>query len=137
MCAFSLPIFVYVRQVAGRYIQEYRLDCAHKRVKYSILIVICKWNEISTNKNVQFSWNRTILLQYLSQWRFGRVSSVHLQAYNKRITIRDIGNVQYHDQEESKLNSNIMANIAAHALTDDKIIKSPFNKNNAATIENK
>ena len=77
------------------------------------------------------------MLQYLSRWRFGRVSSVHLQAYNKRITIRDIGNVQYHDQEESKLNSNIMANIAAHALTDDKIIKSPFNKNNAATIENK
>ena len=57
--------------------------------------------------------------------------------YNKRITTRDNGNAQSHGQEKSKSNSNIMANIGAHALTDDKVVKSPFNKNNVATIENK
>ena len=60
---------------------------------------------------------------------FGRVSSVHLQAlmlkklshndYNKRISTRDNG----HDQEESKLNSNINANSGAYKLTQDQIIK--------------
>ena len=55
--------------------------------------------------------------------------------YNERITTRDNGNVQYHDREESKLNSTIIANSGAHTLTDDKIIKSLFNKNNKATIK--
>ena len=54
---------------------------------------------------------------------------------NKRITTRDNGNVQSHDQEESKLNSTISENSGAHTLTHDKIIKSPFNKNNVATIK--
>ena len=57
--------------------------------------------------------------------------------YNKRITTRDNGNVQFHDQEESKLNSTINTNSGAHTLTHDKIIKSPFNKNNIATIKSK
>ena len=57
--------------------------------------------------------------------------------YNKPITIRDNGNVQSHDQGESKLSSTINANSGAHALTHDKIIKSPFNKNNVATIKSK
>ena len=55
--------------------------------------------------------------------------------YNKRITTRDNGNVQSHDQEESKLNSTINVNNRAHTLTDDKIIKSRFNKNNLTTIK--
>ena len=38
---------------------------------------------------------------------------------NKRITTRDNGNVQSHDQEESKLNSTITANSCAHTLTHD------------------
>ena len=42
--------------------------------------------------------------------------------YNKRITTRDNGNVQSHDQEESKLNSIINANNGARALTHDQII---------------
>ena len=50
--------------------------------------------------------------------------------YNNQITTREIGNVRFHDQEESKLNSNTNANSATHALTDNKIIKSLFNKNN-------
>ena len=50
--------------------------------------------------------------------------------YNKQITTCDNGNVQFHDQEESELNSTINANSGAHTLTDDKIIKSPFHKNN-------
>ena len=39
--------------------------------------------------------------------------------YNKRITTCDNGNVQSHDQEESKLNSTINANSGAHTLTHD------------------
>ena len=57
--------------------------------------------------------------------------------YNKRITTRDSGNVQSHDQEESKLNSTINVNSGAHTLPHVKIIKSLFNKNNVATIKSK
>ena len=58
--------------------------------------------------------------------------------YNKRITTRDNGNVQSHDQEESKLNSIINAKSGAHTLTHDKIIKkSLFSKNNVTTIKKK
>ena len=39
--------------------------------------------------------------------------------YNKRITTHDNGDVQSHDQEESKLNSTITANSGAHKLTHD------------------
>ena len=43
--------------------------------------------------------------------------------YIKQTTTRDNGNVQSHDQEESKLNSSITANSGVHTLTYDKIIK--------------
>ena len=43
--------------------------------------------------------------------------------YNKRITTRNNGNVQSHDQEESKLNNTINANSTAHTLSHDQIIK--------------
>ena len=39
--------------------------------------------------------------------------------YKKRITTREKGNVQSHDQEESKLNSTINTNSGAHTLTHD------------------
>ena len=55
--------------------------------------------------------------------------------YNKQFTTLGNGNLQSQDQEKSTLNSAINASSDAH--TDDKIIKSPFNKNNAATIKNK
>ena len=56
--------------------------------------------------------------------------------YNKRITTRDNGNVKSRHQEESKLNSTFKANSGAHTLTHDQVIKkSPFNKNNVATIK--
>ena len=42
--------------------------------------------------------------------------------YNKRITIRDNDNVQFHDQEESKLNSTINVNKGTDTLTHGKII---------------
>ena len=48
---------------------------------------------------------------------------LYYKYYNKRITTRDNGNVQSHDQEESKLNSTINANNRAHTLAGDKIIK--------------
>ena len=57
--------------------------------------------------------------------------------YYKPIATRDSGNVQSHDLEESKLNSNINMSSGAHALADDKMIKSPFNMNNVATIKSK
>ena len=57
--------------------------------------------------------------------------------YNKQITTHDNRNVQFHDQEENKLNRAINANSGAHTLTHDKIIKNPFNKNNVATIKSK
>ena len=53
--------------------------------------------------------------------------------YKKRRTTWDNDNVQSNDQEESKLNSNIMLNSDAHTFTDDKIIQSPFSENNEAT----
>ena len=37
--------------------------------------------------------------------------------YDTRITTFDNGNVQSHDQEESKLNGTINANIGAHTST--------------------
>ena len=56
--------------------------------------------------------------------------------YNKRITTRDNGNVQFHDQDEGRLNNTITANSGAHTPTHDQIIKeSQFNKNNLATIK--
>ena len=56
--------------------------------------------------------------------------------YNKRIIARDNGNVQPHDQEEGELNSATEANSGAHILTHEQIPKkSPFNKNNIATIK--
>ena len=39
--------------------------------------------------------------------------------YKKRISTRDNGNVQSHDKDESKLNSNIHAKSGAHTLTHD------------------
>ena len=60
----------------------------------------------------------------------------HKYYYNRTTTNRN-GNVQFYDQEESKLNRTIIANRDTQTLIDDKIIKSPFNKNNVATIKNK
>ena len=58
------------------------------------------------------------------------------KCYNKRITTRDNGNVQFHDQEQSELNSTINVNEGFHTLTHNKIISS-FNKGNVATIIDK
>ena len=55
--------------------------------------------------------------------------------YKKWIKIRDNGNVQTYDQEESKLNSTINTKSGAQTLTNDKIIKNPSNKNDAAAIK--
>ena len=47
------------------------------------------------------------------------VKKLSYKYYNMRFTTRDTGNVQCHDQEQSKLNSTINANSAAHTLTFD------------------
>ena len=54
--------------------------------------------------------------------------------FNKEIIFPDNSNVQFHNQEESKLNSTINANSGAHRFTRDKI-NSQFNKNNLAIIK--
>ena len=74
-------------------------------------------------------------MSHRNQWT--DMQKLRYKYYNKRITTRDNGNVQFHDQEESKLNSTININSGGHTLTHDKIIKSPFNKNNIATIKSK
>ena len=51
------------------------------------------------------------------------MQNLRYKHYNKRITTRDNDNVQFHDQEESRLNSTINVNKGAHALTNDKIVK--------------
>ena len=45
------------------------------------------------------------------------IKKISYKDYNQRITTRDNATVQSHDQEESKLNSNINANSGARALT--------------------
>ena len=45
------------------------------------------------------------------------------KVYKKRITTRDNGIVQSHDQKESKLNSTINADSGTRTLTQDQIIK--------------
>ena len=46
---------------------------------------------------------------------------IKAQYYNKGIRTRENGNVQSHDQEESRLNSAISGNSGAHTLTHYKI----------------
>ena len=55
--------------------------------------------------------------------------------YNKQIITHDNGNVQLHNQQESRLNSTINTKSGAHTLTHDKTIKSPFSKNNVITLK--
>ena len=43
--------------------------------------------------------------------------------YSNQLTAHDNGNVQSHDEEESKLSSTNSANSSAHTLTHDKIKK--------------
>ena len=64
-----------------------------------------------------FSDVSDVLLQ--SIFKLNDDEKLSYKYYNKRITTRDNGNVQSHDQEESKLNSTITANSAAHTLTHD------------------
>ena len=96
---------------------------------YSLLFMTCSSNEIeqviAKSKKKQLIWQTYIL----SKRRFRGVSSVHFQTlwwkkirskyYNKQITTRDIGNVQSHDQEQSKLNNTITSNNGAHTLTHE------------------
>ena len=107
-----------------------------------------RWNSIITSNYVittQLIWQIHILFHR----SFGRViqsifelsdEKIKFKYYNKWITTRDNGNVQSQDQEENKLNSTIIANSGTHTLhtlTDEKIIKNPFNKDNVATIKGK
>ena len=48
---------------------------------------------------------------------------IKLQRLNKRISIRDNGNVQSRDKEESKSISTVSVNSGARTLTHDQMIK--------------
>ena len=50
------------------------------------------------------------------------IKKLSYKDYNNQITIRDNGNVQSHDKEESKSNSTISMNSGAHTLTHGQII---------------
>ena len=63
------------------------------------------------------------------------MKKLNYKDYNKQITTRDNGNVQSHDQKESKLNNTSNANGGVHSFTHNWIKKSQFNKNNVATIK--
>ena len=63
---------------------------------------------------------RTRFFSPFSSFNDEKIKSQVLQSANH--TTCDHGNVQSHDQEESKLNSNINVNSGAH----DKIIKRPI-----------
>ena len=56
------------------------------------------------------------------------MNKLRCKFYNKQIATHGNGNFQYHDPEESKLNIIIISNSGADTLTDDQMIKSPFNK---------
>ena len=47
------------------------------------------------------------------------IKKLRYKDYNKPITTPDIGNVQSHDQEESKFNSSIKANSGPNTLTHE------------------
>ena len=68
---------------------------------------------------------------------FSRLSNFNDGKIMVQLTTRGSGNVQSHDQEESKLNSTIYAKSGAHAFKDNKIMKGLLNNNNVATIESK
>ena len=59
-----------------------------------------------------FSDVSDVLLQ--SIFKLNDDEKLSYKYYNKRITTRDNGKVQFHDKEESKLNSTITANSGAH-----------------------
>ena len=72
--------------------------------------------------------------------RFERISSTHFQAFTMKKNkvkvlqyanqIHGNDNAPSHEQEVS----DIITNSGVHKLIDDKIIKSPFNKNSVATF---
>ena len=64
-------------------------------------------------------------IQKCMKWHFNRSTTM----------VSESNDVQSHDQEDSKLNSSIIANSGVHTLVDDKVIKSPFSKNNVGTIK--
>ena len=73
---------------------------------------------------------------FLDNFRWGLVShrnqlismqKLRHKHYSKLITTRNNVNIQFHDQEESKLNSTINVNRGTHTLRLHEIIKSPFN----------
>ena len=58
-----------------------------------------------------------------------------MKYYNKQTTTRGNDNAPSHEQEVSELDSTIITNSGVHKPVDDKIIKTPFNKNNVASFE--
>ena len=95
---------------------------------------LVKSNKITTNLANPYFISATFRTCFFSPFSSFDDGKLSYKYYNKRITTRDNGHVQSHDQEESELDSTINANSGVHTLTHNKIIKSPFNKNNVTII---
>ena len=88
----------------------------------------------STNPYVILVTFRTFFFNPFSS--FNDEKKLNYKDSNKQIKTCDNGNVQSHDQEESKMNSTINANSGAHTLAYDQMIKkNRSNKKNVATIK--
>ena len=82
-------------------------------------------HEITTSKRFYYDWKKKKKcliwqIHILFKQLFGGVSSAHFKDsmtyYNQQITTHDNDNVQFNDQEGSKLYSSINVNSGAHTL---------------------
>ena len=82
--------------------------------KFSVLFRV---KRITTNSTNPYFILATFWACFFSPFSSFNDEKLCYKYYNKRITTRENGNVQSHDQGESKLNSTINADSGANALT--------------------
>ena len=88
-----------------------------------IIISSIKRKRITTNSTNPYFILATSWTCFFNPFSSFNDEKLSYKQCNKRIRTRDNGNVQSHDQEESKLNSTINGNSGTHTLTYDQIIK--------------
>ena len=91
-----------------------------KTVKWITLSpFVLKVKRITTNSENLYFIPATFRMYFFSPFSSFNGEKLSYKYYSKRIATRDNGNVQSHDQAESKLNSTINTNSVAHKLTHD------------------
>ena len=88
-------------------------------ILFYTLLRVKRMTSNSTNPYFILAKSRTFFFNYFQALMMKKLSYMY---YNKRITTRDKGNNQSHNQKESNLNSTISAK-HAHTPTHDKVIK--------------